>query len=195
MRQAITWVLGGLLLAGGLPQVVNAGDPDNGRKIANMCRTCHGLDGYAQIPVAPHIGGEPTSYLEAQLIAFKTGQREHEMMSIVTAGLSVQQIADVSAWYGAHQARATLPEGVSAENAPQDCVSCHGADGISVLLDAPNLTGETNIYIDTQLKAFKRGNRQHEIMSDVAAALSDTEIREVADWYAAVTLEILPPAE
>ena len=77
MRQAITWVLGGLLLAGGLHQVVNAGDPDNGRKIANMCRTCHGLDGYAQIPIAPHIGGEPTSYLEAQLIAFKTGQREH----------------------------------------------------------------------------------------------------------------------
>ena len=115
------------------------------------------------------------------------------MMSIVTAGLSVQQIADVSAWYGAHQARATLPVGVQAEDAPQDCVSCHGADGISLLLDAPNLTGETNIYIDTQLKAFKRGSRQHEIMSKVAAHLSDAEIREVADWYAAVTLEILPP--
>ena len=195
MKQALILGLGGLMLAGGLPLVANAGDAENGRKVANMCRTCHGLDGYAQIPIAPHIGGEPTAYLEAQLIAFKTGQREHEMMSIVTAGLSVQQIADVSAWYGAHQVRATLPEGVNAEDAPQNCVSCHGAYGISVLLDAPNLTGETNIYIDTQLKAFKRGNRQHEIMSDVAAALSDTEIREVADWYAAVTLEILPPEE
>lgn len=183
-------VLGGLLLAGGVPGPVQADDPEAGRKIANMCRTCHGVDGYAAIPIAPHIGGEPAEYLEAQLMAFKTGTREHEMMSVVTAGLNAQQISDVAAWYGAHEARATFPEGVVAEDAPQACVSCHGADGISLILDAPNLAGETNIYIDTQLKAFKRGSRQHDIMSEVAAGLSDTEIRQIADWYAAVTLEI-----
>lgn len=190
MRQGLIMVLGGLMLAGGLPEPVQADDPVAGRKIANMCRTCHGVDGYAAIPIAPHIGGEPAEYLEAQLMAFKTGTREHEMMSVVTSGMSAQQISDVAAWYGSHQARATLPEGAVAEDAPQACVSCHGADGISQILDAPNLAGETNIYIDTQLKAFKRGNRQHDIMSEVAAGLSDTEIREIADWYAAVTLEI-----
>ncbi len=195
MRQLAIIVLGGLTLAGALPEPAMAGDPEAGRKIASMCRTCHGIDGYAAIPIAPHIGGEPVEYLESQLMAFKTGQREHEMMSVVTAGLSAQQISDVAAWYGAHEARATLPEGAAPADAPQACVSCHGADGISRLLDAPNLAGETNIYIDTQLKAFKRGKRQHEIMSQVAAALSDAEIREIADWYAAVTLEIVPPAE
>jgi cytochrome c553 len=193
MRQGLIVVLGGLLLAGGVSGPVAADDPEAGRKVANMCRTCHGLDGYAAIPIAPHIGGEPAEYLEAQLMAFKTGTREHEMMSVVTAGLTAQQISDVAAWYGAHAARATLPDGVRAEDAPQACVSCHGADGISQLLDAPNLAGETNIYIDTQLKAFKRGKRQHEIMSEVAAALSDAEIREIADWYSAVTLTIDPP--
>lgn len=179
--------LGGVILAGG----VSAADPDAGRKLANMCRTCHGLDGYAAIPIAPHIGGEPQEYLEAQLMAFKTGQREHEMMSVVAAGLSAEQIADVSAWYAAHEARATLPDDVDPDDAPQACVSCHGADGISQLVDAPNLAGETNIYIDTQLKAFKRGQRNHEIMSEVAAGLSDAEMREIADWYAAITLEIV----
>ncbi|WP_408056265.1 c-type cytochrome [Sulfitobacter sediminilitoris] len=168
-----------------------------GSKFRNMqmCRTCHGIDGFATMPIAPHIGGEPEAYLEAQLMAFKTGQREHEMMTVVTAGLDAQQISDVAAWYGAHEATAILPEGVKAEDAPQACVSCHGADGISELLDAPNLAGETNIYLDTQLKAFKRGNRQHEITSEVAAELSDEEIREIADWYAAVSLEIVPPQE
>lgn len=180
------------MLAGGAPTPVQADDPEAGRKIANMCRTCHGIDGYAAIPIAPHIGGEPEAYLEAQLMAFKTGTREHEMMSVVTAGLNAQQISDVAAWYAAHEVRATLPDGVSVEDAPQACVSCHGANGISQLLDAPNLAGETNIYIDTQLKAFKRGSRQHDIMSEVAAELSDAEIRQIADWYAAVTLEILP---
>ena len=195
MKALLSLFLGGLMLAGGAAVPVQAGDPEAGRKIANMCRTCHGIDGYATIPIAPHIGGEPVEYLEAQLMAFKTGQRQHEMMSVVTAGLSAQQISDVAAWYAAHEARATLPEGVLAANAPQGCVSCHGANGISQLLDAPNLAGETNIYIDTQLKAFKRGKRQHDIMSDVAAGLSDAEIREIADWYAAVGLEIVPPAE
>ncbi|MEM6615520.1 MAG: c-type cytochrome [Pseudomonadota bacterium] len=188
MRLGLFLVLGGLLLAGGTFAPVFAGDPAEGRKIANMCRTCHGIDGFARVPIAPHIGGEPQEYLESQLMAYKTGQREHEMMSVVTGGLSAQQISDVAAWYASHTAIATLPEGVDASAAPQACVSCHGADGISQLLDAPNLAGETNIYLDTQLKAFKRGQRDHDIMSEVAAALSDEEIRAVANWYAAIEL-------
>ncbi len=183
------------MLAGGIATPVRADDPAAGRKIANMCRTCHGIDGFATIPIAPHIGGEPQAYLEAQLMAFKTGLRQHEMMSVVATGLSAQQISDVAAWYASHQAEAVLPEGVSADDAPQACVSCHGANGMSQILDAPNLAGETNIYIDTQLKAFKRGKRQHEIMSEVAADLTDTEIRAIADWYAAATLTITPPAD
>jgi cytochrome c553 len=192
MRLAIA-ILGGLALAGGFFASASADDPEAGRQVANMCRTCHGMDGFAQIPIAPHIGGEPAAYLEGQLMAFKTGKREHEMMSIVAAGLSAQQIADVAAWYASHEARASLPVNADPANAPKACVSCHGVDGISQLLDAPNLAGETNIYIDTQLKAFKRGKREHEIMSAVAAELSDDEIRQIADWYAAVTLEIGPP--
>ncbi|TRD20607.1 c-type cytochrome [Palleronia caenipelagi] len=191
MKGAATLILGGLTLAGGLP--AQADDPAAGRLIANMCRTCHGLDGYAQIPIAPHIGGEPQAYLEAQLMAFKTGAREHEMMSIVAAGLSAQQISDVAAWYAEHEASATLPDGTDAGDAPGACVACHGADGLSTLLDAPNLAGEVNIYLDTQLKAFRSGQRQHEIMSGIAADLTDDQIRDIADWYANVKLEISPP--
>jgi cytochrome c553 len=187
----LTLVLGGLALAGGGP--AGAGDPEAGRMVANMCRTCHGLDGYAVIPIAPHIGGEPAAYLEAQLRAYKSGAREHEMMSVVAAGLSAQQIADVAAWYAAHEAAATLPAGVDAADAPEACAACHGADGISLAGDAPNLAGEVNIYLDTQLKAFRSGKREHEVMSAVAADLTDDEIRALADWYAQVTLEIAPP--
>lgn len=188
MRRLAAIGLGGLMLAGATPAM--AGDPVAGRQVANMCRTCHGVDGLAQIPIAPNIGGEPEDYLEKQLMAFKTGAREHEMMSVVAAGLSAQQISDVAAWYADHTVTATLPEGVTAEDAPDACVSCHGADGIAVALEAPNLAGEVNIYIDTQLKAFRSGKRKHEIMSEIAAGLTDEEIRALADWYAAVTITI-----
>ena len=191
MRRSVLLALGGVILAGG----AFAADPEAGKKVANMCRTCHGLNGFATIPIAPHIGGEPQEYLESQLLAFKTGQREHEMMSVVAASLSPEQIADVAAWYAEHEAKATLPEGVNAEDAPQLCAACHGADGISLLPDAPNLAGESNIYIDTQLKAFKRGKRESEIMSAIVADITEAEMREIADWYAAVTLEIVPASE
>jgi cytochrome c553 len=190
MRLPALFVLGGLALAGGIPAA--ADDPAAGRQVANMCRTCHGIDGYAQIPIAPHIGGEPEEYLERQLMAFKSGARQHEMMSVVAAGLSAQQISDVAAWYAAHEVTATLPEGVTEADAPDACVSCHGADGLAVALDAPNLAGEVNIYIDTQLKAFRVGKRKHEIMSLIAADMTDQEIRAVADWYAAIKLDIQP---
>lgn len=183
-----TLVCLGVLAHAGVSFADTIGDRDAGRKIAGQCRTCHGLDGFARIPIAPHIGGEPATYLQAQLTAFRDGTREHEMMSIVAANLTDTQIADLSAWYGGHIARAEItgdPAG-----APEACVACHGADGLSLFEDAPNLAGETNIYIDTQLKAFRSGQRTHEIMTDVAADLSNPEIRAYADWYAAVKLYI-----
>lgn len=180
---------GGIVLAG----AASAQDLDAGRAVANMCRTCHGLEGYAQIPIAPHIGGEPASYLAEQLQAFRSGEREHEMMSLVAAGLSDSQIADVAAWYASQTATALPPADFDAEAAPQTCASCHGADGIAVVEDAPNLAGEDTIYLQTQLKAFRSGQRDHEVMSAIAEALDDAEMRAVSEWYAGIGLEIEGP--
>ena len=185
MRSLLILALGGVFLASA---ALADGDRAAGRKVAGMCRTCHGLDGYAKIPIAPHIGGEPFAYLAAQLEAFRDGSREHEMMSVVARGLSDAQINDVAAWYAGHAVTVTHPE--PAENAPELCAGCHGDDGISLVADAPNLAAETNIYIETQLKAFRNGSREHEVMSPIARELSDDELRRIADWYAAATLEI-----
>jgi cytochrome c553 len=185
-------VLGGVFLAGaGLAEGLPNGEPNEGRKLAGQCRTCHGLDGLSRIPIAPHIGGEPAEYLTAQLIAFRDGSREHEMMTVVARGLTDQAIADLSAWYSQHKVQAEL--GADPERAPEQCVACHGADGISLIEDAPNLAAESVIYLDTQLKAFRSGKRTHEIMSPIASELTDEEIRAVSEWYAGVALTITMP--
>lgn len=168
-----------------------AQDREEGRKVAGMCRTCHGLDGVARIPIAPNIGGEPFAYLDAQLRAFRSGARAHEMMTVVAAGLSDQQIADVSAWYAA--VLATGEAGGDVANAPVECTACHGDDGIALIPDAPNLAGETNIYIETQLKAFRSGKRASDVMSAIAEGLGDVEIRAAADWYGATRLSVEVP--
>ncbi|MBB5220772.1 cytochrome c553 [Amaricoccus macauensis] len=188
-RIGIALCLGAQLLAG----AAMAQDAGAGRKIANMCRTCHGLDGIAAIPVAPNIGGEPASYLAAQLRAFRSGERQQEMMSVVAASLSDQQIADVTAWYASQKVVAVPPAGFDPAGAPEACAACHGADGIAVIPEAPNLAGENTIYIDTQLKAFRTEKRRSDVMGPIAAPLDDAAIRAAAEWYASIGLRPASP--
>lgn len=194
MRIVMIALLGGLLPAGTLMAQDASTDLQDGRKVAGMCRTCHGLDGKARIPIAPHIGGEPVDYLISQLQAFKTGSREHEMMTVVARGLSDDQIGKVALWFNHFTINATLPAGTSEDDAPELCVGCHGVNGISELDDAPSLAGETNIYIETQLKAFRTGKRTHDVMTPIAQDLDETEMQEAADWYSKITIDITDPA-
>ncbi len=109
-------------------------------------------------------------------------------MSVVAAGLGDQQIADVAAWYAAQTVEAVPPAGFDPAAAPEVCPACHGADGIAVIPEAPNLAGENTIYLDTQLKAFRAGKRASDIMGPVAADLDDAQIRAIAEWYASIGL-------
>lgn len=171
-----------------LAQEFPAGDASQGRKLARQCSTCHGLDGVARIPIAPNLAGESALYLHSQLEAFRSGAREHEMMNIVSKSLSDRQIADLSAWYSSLSMEAVSRE--APEDAPELCSSCHGADGKSVIEDAPHLAGESAIYIDAQLKAFRSGKRKSEIMEAIAAEMSDAEIRAAANWYAETEIKV-----
>lgn len=91
-------------------QSAEAGDAARGKETAARCKTCHGLDGIAKIPIAPHLAGESQIYLETQLKAFRSGKRLHEMMSVVAKDLTDEDIADVAAWYSSIRITAEMPE-------------------------------------------------------------------------------------
>ncbi len=80
-----------------------AGDVKAGRAKADKCAVCHGLDGLAKIPEAPNLAGQNERYLIEQLSAFKSGMRQNEMMSIIIAEISPQDIEDLAAYYAAIQ--------------------------------------------------------------------------------------------
>jgi cytochrome c553 len=90
--------------------VVHAADPAAGREKAAMCQTCHGIDGIARIPEAPTIAGESELYLEKQLEAFRSGEREDPMMSIIAQSLSDEDIDNLAAWYASIEITATIPD-------------------------------------------------------------------------------------
>ncbi len=86
-----------------------AGDPAQGRDKAARCRTCHGIDGLARVPDAPHLAGESHVYLSSQLKAFRSGRREHEVMSVIAKQLSDEDIEDLAAWYSSIEISVILP--------------------------------------------------------------------------------------
>lgn len=86
------------------------GDMQAGRKLAQQCATCHGIDGLAKVPIAPHIAGENFTYLKTQLQNFRSGRRQHEIMSIVAQTLSDEEIDNLAAWYSSIHISVALPE-------------------------------------------------------------------------------------
>ncbi|WP_181704886.1 c-type cytochrome [Chthonobacter rhizosphaerae] len=82
---------------------------ETGRRLAGQCATCHGLDGIAKMPDMPTIAGSAATYIERQLLAYRSGQRQHEVMSIIAKGLEDQAIRDLAKWYSSVKVEAKLP--------------------------------------------------------------------------------------
>ncbi len=87
----------------------HAGDAMLGRKKAAACALCHGIDGIAKTPMTPNLAGENEIYLQAQLKAFRSGKRTHEIMSVVAKQLSDDDIANLAAWYSSIKITVTMP--------------------------------------------------------------------------------------
>ncbi len=69
------------------------------------------------------------------------------------------------------------------------CAACHGQDGNSINPEWPSLAGQHETYLVKSLNSFRDGARQNVLMSPQAAMLSDTDIDDLAAYYAAQTRE------
>jgi len=75
----------------------------------------------------------------------------------------------------------------------QSCAVCHGQAGIATAPETPNLAGEPEGYIARQLRAFRSGKRQHEVMAVIAKPLSDDEIDDLAAWFSSIKVSATLP--
>lgn len=69
------------------------------------------------------------------------------------------------------------------------CAGCHGANGIAVMPNYPNLAGQNAAYLESALKAYRDGQRsagQAAIMKGMAAALSDEDISNLAAYFSSL---------
>lgn len=83
--------------------LAQSGDPAAGRQKAQMCAVCHGPVGISSAPDAPSLAAQPALYLAAQLRAYRSGERKHEVMAIMSKTLSDADIDNLAAWFSSLQ--------------------------------------------------------------------------------------------
>lgn len=177
-------------------------DLEKGQAVATkVCAACHGPDGNSPAAINPKLAGQHPEYLAKQLANFKANStRKNPVMLGMSATLSAEDIANVSAFFAAQK-----PKDGAARNADTAalgrkiyrggdvakglaaCASCHGATGAGMPSQYPRLSGQHAEYTESQLRAFRSGERANDssrMMRAVAEKLSDAEIKAVADYIA-----------
>jgi cytochrome c553 len=73
-------------------------------KAKEVCAACHGENGNSAAPDYPRLAGQHADYLAKALRDYKSGMRKNPIMAGFAAGLSKQDIDNVSAYYSAQPA-------------------------------------------------------------------------------------------
>lgn len=73
------------------------------------------------------------------------------------------------------------------------CALCHGPNGMATLPNAPNLAGQSALYLSEQLKAYRSGQRPNAVMGVIAKPLTDGEIAQLSAWYSAIRVTVELP--
>lgn len=185
------------------------------------CITCHGPDGKGMAAAGfPRLAGLSAEYIGKQLRDFRSGARDNPVMKPIATALTDEEILAVASAYGARPKVNVKPtpittpppvQGTGAwlalrgawdRNIPE-CTLCHGPSGIGVGDTFPPLAGQSAMYLESQLNAWRtqkivsgkgkalktvrvpqtRQNDPNRLMQHIAADLTEAEIKSVAEYF------------
>lgn len=70
------------------------------------------------------------------------------------------------------------------------CSVCHGDNGIAKMIEAPNLAGQSEIYLAEQLRHYRSGQRTHEVMNLMAKPLTNNDIEDLSAWFSSIACQV-----
>lgn len=177
---------------------VAGGDAAAGKAKSAMCAGCHMADGNSVNGMWPKLAGQHESYIVKQLEDFKAGVRVDPTMQPMAAGLSVEDMENLAAFYNSQKAKLGEADPALVEKGKQifmngnassgvaACSSCHAPNGVgNPAANFPSLSGQHADYTAKQLKGFRAGNRENDagkMMQGVAAKMTDEEIAAVSSY-------------
>jgi cytochrome c553 len=79
------------------------------------------------------------------------------------------------------------------------CIGCHGIVGYQASFPevhrVPMISGQNAKYIAAALNAYKTGDRKHPTMRSIAESLSEQDVTDISNWYAAHGADDKPLAD
>jgi len=70
------------------------------------------------------------------------------------------------------------------EQTAESCGACHGADGVPLQTDYPVIWGQQLGYLFIELRDFKSGARNNDVMSPIAQSLEFSDLLPLAQYFA-----------
>jgi len=188
-----------LLVSIGITGVAQAaGNAADGKAKTAVCAACHGADGNSALANFPKLAGQNEKYLLKQLKEIKANTRPVVEMTGLLNGFDDQDLADIAAYFAKQkivlgqvpkdqlEAGQTLYRTGVASKGVAACTACHSPNGLgNGSAGFPALSGQHAAYVESQLKKFRTGDRANDpgkMMRDIAAKMSDAEIKAVAAY-------------
>jgi cytochrome c553 len=166
------------------------GDPFTGiRKSLRKCTKCHDETGNSEASGMPSLTAQSAEYFVTSMNAYVDGGRKHKLMKKLVGAMDESTIKEMGLFYAVQKPLITETQGegdieAGAELA-EDCAICHGADGNAQEDEMPTVAGQDARYFIKAMQAYKDGKRVHENMFEAVEALNDSEISDLAAFYAA----------
>ena len=161
--------------------------------VKEKCQHCHGLKGEASNVIYPRLAGQNSSYINKQLLDFRSGDRKGTMNNMVV-GLTDEQISMLAEYFStqptkSHRVRDKdfsavgqyiYQKGNKYADIPA-CASCHGENGEGSET-LPRLAGQHKRYVAEQLAEFNKRSRTNDnaIMHSIASNMTEFEIHAVS---------------
>lgn len=159
-----------------------------GKAVATGCSGCHGETGVSSMAGMPSVVALDPKHFYDATIAYKNGQRKHDMMKSIAEAIGDADLRNAALYYALQKPeRAKTPSAgdeAAGSRAAAACAGCHGEKGVTSTATTPNLAGQDAEYFIEAMRAYKSGARKDETMKGVAAATDDTAIRNLAAYYA-----------
>ena len=169
------------------------------------CTGCHGREGRAASDgYYPRIAGKPAGYLYNQLVNFRDGRRTYALMTHLVQHLTDDYLREIADYFAGldlpypppqplsldagtlERGRKLVLEGDPARDIPA-CAQCHGTALTGVVPALPGLLGLPRDYLNSQLGAWRIGQRraqEPDCMSQIARRLGGDDVAAITGWLA-----------
>ncbi|HYF18067.1 MAG TPA: c-type cytochrome [Ramlibacter sp.] len=168
------------------------------KRYAAVCASCHGADGNSGTPANPKLAQQHPAYIVKQLQEFKSGKRPSPIMQPFAAQLTDADMQNIAAFLASTKAKPgfardkelvmlgeRIYRGGLQDRQVAACAGCHSPSGGGIPAQYPRLSGQHGDYTAGQLAAFRDGKRPNSVqMTQIAAKMTDREIRAVSDYIA-----------